>query len=249
MDQATKGVNQTSETGNRPGALRQPTEIRSMFDRIEHRYDLMNRLMTGWMDIIWRRKAARAAIGSGAERVLDLATGTGDLALELARRGTPLVVGADFSSGMLNVARHKILKQNIPTIQLAQGDAMALPFPHASFDAVTVAFGLRNMPDYARAITEMARVLKPGGRLVVLEMTPMQQPVVRRAVNLYTGRVIPVLGQVVTGDRDAYTYLPESVAAFPSKTKLAELMWRADLRDIRYQVLGFGTVALHVGVK
>jgi demethylmenaquinone methyltransferase/2-methoxy-6-polyprenyl-1,4-benzoquinol methylase len=230
------------------GALRQPGEIESMFDQIVGRYDLMNRLMTGGMDIRWRREAARAAIGEGAARVLDVATGTGDLALELTRQGVPLVIGADFSSEMLHAAGRKRAEQRETRIQLARGDAMHLPFAEESFDAVTVAFGLRNMPDYSGAIVEMTRVLKPGGRLVILEMTPLQRPLLNRIASLYADRLIPVVGGIIR-NRDAYGYLPRSVNAFPPAGELAIIMRRAGLNFVRYRLFNFGSVALHRGVK
>ncbi|HEX7101371.1 MAG TPA: bifunctional demethylmenaquinone methyltransferase/2-methoxy-6-polyprenyl-1,4-benzoquinol methylase UbiE [Nitrolancea sp.] len=231
------------------GALRQPGEIESMFDQIVGRYDLMNRLMSVGMDIRWRREAARAAIGNGATRVLDLATGTGDLALELARQGVPLVIGADFSSQMLRAADRKVADQHEPHIQLARGDAMHLPFADGSFDAVTVAFGLRNMPDYSGAIVEMTRVLAPGGRLVILEMTPIQRPLLSRAASLYCDRLIPFVGGIISGSRDAYGYLPRSVNAFPPAGELAIIMRRAGLGFVRYRLFNLGTVAMHRGVK
>jgi demethylmenaquinone methyltransferase/2-methoxy-6-polyprenyl-1,4-benzoquinol methylase len=231
------------------GALRRPDEIESMFDRIVGRYDTMNRLMTGGLDVRWRREAARAAIGDGARRVLDLATGTADLALELARQGVPLVVGADFSGQMLRVAEEKLAKRHETSIRLARGDAMQLPFAGGTFDAVTVAFGLRNMPNYAAAIAEMARVLQPGGRLVILEMTPLRQPWLNRIFGLYFERIVPFAGGLISGDRDAYRYLPSSVNAFPPAAELAIMMRRAGLQNVRYTLFSFGTVALHRGVK
>jgi len=242
----------SSATEKRPavaGALREPGEIESMFDQIVGRYDLMNRLMTGGMDIRWRREAARAAIGDGAVRVLDLATGTGDLALELAHQGVPQVVGADFSSEMLRAASRKRADHHETHIQLARGDAMNLPFADGSFDAVTVAFGLRNMPDYSAAIVEMTRVLAPGGRLVILEMTPLQRPLLSRVASLYADRVIPFIGGLISGDRDAYGYLPRSVNAFPPAGELAIMMRRTGLSFVRYRLFNLGTVAMHRGVK
>jgi demethylmenaquinone methyltransferase / 2-methoxy-6-polyprenyl-1,4-benzoquinol methylase len=239
----------TTEKTAGAGALRRPDEIESMFDRIVGRYDTMNRLMTGGMDVRWRREAANAAIGDGATRVLDLATGTGDLALELAHQGVPLVVGADFSGEMLRVAERKLAQRHETRICLARGNAMQLPFADGSFDAVTVAFGLRNMPDYAAAIAEMARVLRPGGRLVILEMTPLRQPLLNRLFSLYFERAVPLVGGLLSGDRDAYHYLPNSVNAFPPAAELAIMMRRVGLQQVRFKLFSFGTVALHRGVK
>ncbi len=231
------------------GALRRPAEIQSMFDRIVRRYDLMNRLMTGGQDIAWRRKAANVAIGPGAERVLDVATGTGDLAIELRRQGVPLVVGVDFAQRMLDSAAEKLAANGSSGIVLLRSDAMRLPFPDGSFDACTVAFGLRNMIDYQAAVSEMARVLRPGGRLVILEMTPVRNPLFRTVFGVYFDRIVPFIGGMISGDSEAYSYLPRSVSAFPDARKLGLMMRRAGLEQVRFKLLTMGTVALHAGVK
>lgn len=232
-----------------PGALRRPADIESMFDRIVGRYDTMNRLMTGGMDMRWRRAAARAALGPGADHVLDLATGTGDLALELARQGVPHVVGVDFAGEMLRAAGDKLRAAGDRQVRLARGNAMALPFAAETFDAVTVAFGLRNMPDYAAAVVEMTRVVRASGRVVILEMTPLQRPPLERLFGLYFERVVPLIGGLLSGDLDAYRYLPRSVHAFPPAETLASIMRAAGLRNVRFQRFALGTVALHVGIK
>lgn len=220
-----------------------------MFDRITPRYDLMNRLMTGGRDVAWRREAARIAIASGAERALDVATGTGDLALELHDKGVPDVTGLDFSREMVSSAEVKRRGRNVSGVTFLQGDAMEMPFPDGSFDCLTIAWGLRNLPDYARGIREMARVLKPEGRMVILEMTPLQNETLRQAFNLYFQNVVPVIGGLISGDRDAYRYLPESVGAFPPAEELAGMMRAAQLRNVRYKLVGGGTVALHIGIR
>ncbi len=238
-----------AEKQGRPGALRQPAEIESMFDRIVGRYDTMNRLMTGGMDIRWRRAAARSAIGAGADRVLDLATGTGDLAIELANQGVPVVVGVDLAGDMLHAASDKIVAKGERRVTLARGNAMRLPFADETFDAVTVAFGLRNMPDYAGAVREMARVLHPGGRVVILEMSPLRQPILNRLFGLYFEQLVPLVGGLISGDGDAYRYLPRSVNAFPPAAALAGIMRDSGLRNVRYELFALGTVALHIGIK
>ncbi|HEU5423311.1 MAG TPA: bifunctional demethylmenaquinone methyltransferase/2-methoxy-6-polyprenyl-1,4-benzoquinol methylase UbiE [Nitrolancea sp.] len=237
---------ETSEAAS--GALKRPPEVRSMFDRISWRYDLMNTLMTAGRHHDWRRRAARAAIGAGAARVLDVATGTGDLALELAGQGVALVVGADFSGGMLASAAAKRAESGTQAVRLVQADAMRLPFASGSFDAVTIGFGLRNLPDYGGAVAELARVLRPGGRLVILEMSPLRQPLLRRGFDLYFAHLVPLVGGLISGDRDAYGYLPRSVGAFPPPEQLMDLMRQAGLRSVRYESLALGTVALHIGV-
>lgn len=238
-----------TEAQENPGALLKPSDVRGMFDRITPRYDLMNRLMTGGRDVAWRREAARIAIGSGAERALDVATGTGDLALELRRQGVRDVTGLDFSGEMIASAERKRTDLNVSGVTFLQGDAMNLPFPDGSFDAVTIAWGLRNLPDYQAGVREMSRVLRPEGRLVILEMTPLQNETLRKAFNLYFHNVVPVLGGLVSGDRDAYRYLPDSVGAFPPADDLAGMMRAGNLRNVRYKLVGGGTVALHIGIR
>ncbi len=236
-------------TNEKPGALLAPSDVQGMFDRISRRYDLMNRLMTGGRDVAWRRQAATIAIGAGAERALDVATGTGDLALELSDQGVPDVTGLDFSHEMIVAAEAKRQQQSVEGVTFLQGDAMNMPFPDGSFDALTIAWGLRNLPDYQQGIQEMARVLRPEGRMVILEMTPLQNETLRNAFNLYFHNVVPVIGGVISGDRDAYRYLPDSVGAFPPAEDLAGMMRAANLRNVRYKLVGGGTVALHIGIR
>ncbi len=238
----------TDELKN-PGAMLKPTDVQGMFDRITPRYDLMNRLMTGGRDVAWRQEAARIAIGSGAERALDVATGTGDLALELRRQGVPDVTGLDFSGEMIASANAKRQTRGVSGVTFLQGDAMNMPFPDGSFDALTIAWGLRNLPDYQAGIREMSRVLRPEGRLVILEMTPLQNKTLRNAFNLYFHNVVPMLGGLVSGDREAYRYLPDSVGAFPPADELAGMMRATNLRNVRYKLIGGGTVALHIGIR
>lgn len=231
----------------RPGALRDARDVREMFGRIVRRYDAMNRLMTGGRDVAWRREAARLAVGAGAVRVLDVATGTGDLALALAAAGARFVVGLDFADPMVRAAAAKA--RGHPEVALVVGDALRLPFADARFDACTVAFGLRNMADYEAALRELSRVLRPGGRLVCLELTPYRRPVLGRLFGWYLACLVPLVGGILSGDREAYRYLPRSVAAFPAAAALAELMRRAGLTDVSVRSLGSGAVALHVGTK
>ena len=224
-----------------------------MFDRIVPRYDLMNRLMTGGRDIAWRRLAVREALrgrNPADVRILDVATGTGDLALALRGAGAADVVGLDFSAAMLDEAIRKDTAATCDRrIAWVEGDAMSLPYPDESFDAVTVAFGLRNMPSYPAALYEMARVLRPAGTLVCLETTPLQLPVLRAIFAWYFARVVPIVGGLLSGDRDAYRYLPASAAAFPDADTLGQIMLAAGFSRVRFLRLGLGTVALHVAAK
>ena len=221
--------------------------VRAMFTRIAARYDLMNSLMTGGRHHAWRRIAAEAVAGAPAGLALDLATGTGDLALAV-RAAAPgrVVVGADFSEAMLRQARLKLGARGVH-VPLLAADALALPFADATFACVTSAFLLRNLVDLAAGLAEMRRVTRPGGLVAALEITRPGVPGWDAAFGLYFNRLVPLIGAAVARDRAAYTYLPRSVARFVTPFELAELMRRAGLRDVRFRRLGLGTIALHVG--
>ncbi|HEV2127649.1 MAG TPA: bifunctional demethylmenaquinone methyltransferase/2-methoxy-6-polyprenyl-1,4-benzoquinol methylase UbiE [Thermomicrobiales bacterium] len=249
-------VNQTQEQESsaqdadspvRRGAIQSGDMVRQMFNRIVPRYDLMNRVMTGGRDVAWRNIVAKQAATHG-DHVLDIATGTGDLAFATYQAGAKRVVGADFSEEMIEAARKKAPKHG-PDVQFMIADALNLPFDAESFDAATVAFGLRNMSDYDAALREMYRVLRPGGEAIILEMTPFKRPILGPPFRFYFGRVVPVVGGVLSGDITAYRYLPSSVDAFPPAHELAEMMQEAGFADVRYQLLGFGTVAIHSGTR
>lgn len=220
-----------------------------MFTRIARRYDLMNSLMTGGRHHAWRRIAAREVVPAPPGPVLDLATGTADLALAIrdadARRR---VVGADFSEGMLGEARRKLAARGERAVALVVADALRLPFADRTFACVTSAFLLRNLEDLARGLEEMRRVTVPEGRVVALEITQPTAPGWAPLFNTYFRRIVPAVGALVARDRGAYTYLPRSVARFVTPRELAALMERAGLRDVRYRRLGLGTIAIHVGV-
>jgi demethylmenaquinone methyltransferase / 2-methoxy-6-polyprenyl-1,4-benzoquinol methylase len=211
-----------------------------MFDRIAGVYDVMNSVMTAGLHHRWRERAADLARVGPGSRALDVATGTGDLAIALARRGAD-VVGSDFSEGMLARAREKD-----SGIRWEQGNALALPYPDDAFDASTVGFGARNFSDLERGLGEMARVVRPGGRVVVLEITTPTRPPLSTFFSLWFDRIVPVLGRV-TGENQAYTYLPSSVKRFPGPEKLAALMHGAGLRDVHWILTAGGIIALHAG--
>jgi demethylmenaquinone methyltransferase/2-methoxy-6-polyprenyl-1,4-benzoquinol methylase len=223
-----------------------------MFDRIAGLYDRMNTVMTAGLHHQWRRRAADlAALGPGG-RALDVATGTGDLALELAERVSPggEVVATDFSQKMLELARTKVGWRSFgPGTQVVVhwANALALPFGDREFDAATVGFGARNFSDLERGLSEMTRVVRPGGRVVVLEITTPQQPPLSVFFDLWFDRAVPALGRLA-GDSEAYSYLPRSVRRFPGPQELAAAMARCGLRDIRYVLTAGGIIALHVGV-
>jgi demethylmenaquinone methyltransferase/2-methoxy-6-polyprenyl-1,4-benzoquinol methylase len=217
-----------------------------MFGAIADHYDLMNWIMTFGQDQRWRRQAADVANLHPGDQAIDVATGTGDLALELAEEVAPNghVVGIDFAEPMLRIARRKTGNKKLP-IAFEVGDAMHIDYPDGRFDAATCGFGLRNVDDRQRGLDEMARVVRPGGRVVVLELTPPTNPLARR----YMDEVVPRLGGMIARAREAYTYLPESVAEFPDAQALGHMMQRAGLKKVTYRLLNFGTVALHWGIK
>jgi demethylmenaquinone methyltransferase / 2-methoxy-6-polyprenyl-1,4-benzoquinol methylase len=232
------------------GTLAEP-QVQAMFDRISRVYDQLNSVMTAGLHHQWRRRAADLAQVGPGSRVLDVATGTGDLAFELAGRVAPdgEVLGVDFAERMLEVARGKAGRPRPsspapPTFEWA--NAMELDYPDDSFDAATVGFGVRNFSDLDRGLREMARVVRPGGRVVILEITNPQRPPLSGFFSFWFDHAVPVLGRVV-GDAAAYTYLPSSVRRFPAPDKLAARMVGAGLTDVRYVITGGGIIALHVG--
>jgi demethylmenaquinone methyltransferase / 2-methoxy-6-polyprenyl-1,4-benzoquinol methylase len=220
-------------------------QVLAMFDRIAGFYDAMNSVMTAGLHHRWRERAADlAAVGPG-DRALDVATGTGDLAIELARRVGPSgeVVGSDFSEAMLDRARAKA-----PELRWEWGNALSLPYADGEFAAATVGFGARNFSDLERGLTEMARVVRPGGRVVVLEITSPTKPPLSTFFRLWFDRVVPVLGRL-TGESVAYSYLPSSVRRFPGPPELGAVMHGLGLRDVRWILTAGGIIALHVGSK
>ncbi|MBK5116243.1 MAG: bifunctional demethylmenaquinone methyltransferase/2-methoxy-6-polyprenyl-1,4-benzoquinol methylase UbiE [Thermoleophilia bacterium] len=229
-------------------------QVRGMFDRIAGVYDLMNSAMTVGMHHRWRDRAADRAGLSPGDVALDVACGTGDMTLQLQRRvgSDGHVIGSDFSERMLDLAREKGASRASSglggTPIYEWGDALGLTYDDDAFDAVTVGFGVRNFADLDRGLAEMSRVLKPGGRMVILEITQPQRPPLSTFFSLWFDRLVPLLGNVA-GDAEAYSYLPESVKRFPPPEDLAEKMDRAGLTGIRWTILAGGIIAIHSGVK
>ncbi len=220
-----------------------PARVREMFDRISPAYDRMNRIMSFGLDGRWRARAVRASGVRAGDHALDVCCGTGDLALALRRRvgGAGRVVGVDFAAEMLAVARRKSAE-----VEWIEGDALALPFADGAFAAATVGFGMRNLPDHGAGFAEMARVVRPGRRVVCLELTEPPAPIAPFS-RLWSDRMVPLLGRLVAGDADAYRYLPASIHAFPRAADLARVMVAAGLVDVRHARLFPGVVALHAG--
>ena len=222
--------------------------VQSMFDRVAARYDLMNRLMTAGQDIAWRKYVIEKAAVPQGGRMLDIATGTGDIAYEgISQDPTIQAVGGDFSIGMMRAGKRDYPERNV--IQWTGADALNLPFPDNYFDASVSGFLMRNVIDVPRAFREQLRVLKPGGRCVVLESSPPKDNLLKPFIMIHLNYVIPTIGQLLTGQGDAYAYLPESTKGFRTPDDLASLMREAGFLTVSYKLFMFGTVAIHFGRK
>lgn len=224
-------------------------QVEEMFDSIAPAYDFMNRAMTLGIDRWWRRVAVRMVGKTHPQHILDVATGTGDFAIDLYRKLQPQqVVGIDLSQGMLDVAREKIARRGLSdAITVQQGDCLALPFEDGSFDAVTVAFGVRNFEHLLQGYKEMHRVLEPGGTLCVVELSTPRNRVVRWFYDLYTLHIIPWMGSLKSGDRSAYRYLPQSIAAVPQGNDMLAIMREAGFTNCKVKRLTLGTCSIYVG--
>lgn len=221
--------------------------VQGMFARISTRYDLMNRLMTGGRDMAWRREVIRLAELSSNARLLDVATGTGDILIEaLKQQPAVLAVGSDFTFEMMVTGKSKAGAQ---AIRWNTADALHLPFPDNAFDAVTSGFGVRNFIDREQSFREQRRVVKPGGRVICLEISKPPRNLLRPFFLFFFNKIVPFLGGLISGQRDAYTYLPQSVNEFLTPGELKAIMERAGLREVKYKRLMMSTVALHAGIK
>jgi len=226
-------------------------QIANMFDRIAFRYDFLNRFLSGGIDIYWRKKAIRGLKDLQPQQILDVATGTGDMAIMMSRYLSPKkIVGVDISTGMLEIGRQKITRQQLDgLITLYTGDSEALHFPENSFDAVTVAFGVRNFEDLEKGLKEMLRVLRPGGRLVVLEFSHPKTTGIRQLYNLYLRLVAPGIGKMISSSREAYQYLNDSVKAFPEGEAFKTILDKSGYVQTRLQRLSFGICTIYMGQK
>ena len=228
-------------------------QVQKMFSDIAPRYDLLNRLLSCGQDQDWRKRAVTRLSPQSGERFLDIATGTADVALEIIRnvpKGAVQVVGMDFSEKMLELARQKIDSlDKANSIQLECGSAESLPFEDNSFDGTTTAFGIRNFFDIGRSLREMHRVLKPGGRCVILEFSLPRNPVLNALYRFYFEWLLPKVGRLISKHPSAYTYLPETVAAFPVRKEFSSLMQQAGFMNVTYKELTLGIVILYTGIK
>lgn len=234
-------------------AFEKSAYVRNMFSSIAHKYDFLNKLLSAGRDKRWRKAAVDELPLDKGGKFLDVATGTGDIAICLlngARKADVKVVGVDFSEGMLELGREKVRKNGLEgRIELRSGDATSLPFEDSLFQGAIVAFGLRNFSDMEKGMKEMLRVVAPGGRVVILEFTNPRNPLFRRMYYFYFRNVLPLLGGIISGNRDAYKYLPNSVLDFPAPARLKATMEKCGMQKVRYKLLTFGIVALHVGEK
>lgn len=225
--------------------------VREMFATIAARYDLLNHLLSGNIDKRWRRSVAKslnATLSQGEARILDVACGTGDLSLTLFESGKAQIVGLDFCRPMLDIAQSKAAKSGY-TVPFVEGDALDLPFRDRSFEAATIAFGLRNLASVEAGFRELLRVLKPGGSVAVLEFSKPVVPLLRLLFRVYFTKLLPFFGGLISGSKSAYQYLPESVSRFPDQTELASIMKEAGFIEVSFKNLTGGIAALHIGKR
>ena len=225
-------------------------QVRAMFDDISPKYDLLNHLLSFGIDFSWRRKLVRLLLAGNPRSVLDVATGTADLAIAIAKAGVGAVTGVDISEKMLAIGRIKTAGQDISgSIALQVADAAALPFADNTFDAVTVAFGVRNFEDLRAGLTEMKRVLRPGGTLLILEFSHPATFPMKQLYGFYSRRIIPAIGQLVSGNAEAYRYLPESVRAFPSGDDFLKILASIGMNQARCHSLTAGISSIYQAEK
>ncbi|MGL4611332.1 MAG: bifunctional demethylmenaquinone methyltransferase/2-methoxy-6-polyprenyl-1,4-benzoquinol methylase UbiE [Trueperaceae bacterium] len=223
--------------------------VQQMFSDIAFRYDALNRLLSCGIDTLWRRDVVREVVAAKPQHILDVATGTADLAIALKQALSHAeVIGVDFAEPMLEVGREKVSKRNL-SLPLLQGDGLNLKYPDNSFDALTIAYGIRNFSDRQRGLEEFYRVLKPGGTLAILEFPPPPEHLFGKLFRFYFLRVSPYIAGMISGRRDAYVYLGHSVLNFPTPEVFAAMMQKAGFSNVRYKLQTFGVSALHIGVK
>ncbi len=225
-------------------------QVRTMFNHVAHKYDFLNRLLSFGIDKLWRKKTIAELRKTNPQLILDVATGTGDLAIEASKTNPLKIIGVDISENMLEIGRGKIAKQKLNSvIELQQADSENLPFDKNYFDAVMVSFGVRNFQNLSMGLSEMFRVLKPGGKILVLEFSQPTKFPVKQAYALYSKYILPVIGKKISGDSSAYNYLPESVKYFPSGKEFSTILSQCGFNNISIRPFTFGIVTLYVAFK
>ncbi len=230
---------------------RKSQQVKEMFDNIAPAYDFMNRAMTFGIDRCWRRKAVKMLCCYPHDTILDIATGTGDLAILLAKLSkAKTITGIDLSEGMINVGRKKVEKIGMTSrITLTTGDCLNMPFHNDSFHAITAAYGVRNFENLLQGYKEMLRVLRPGGAITIIELATPTSPIIKPLYKLYTRYIIPLVGRLISKDVRAYSYLPESIAAVPQRRQMTDLMEQAGFINAQYRTLTFGTCCIYMAFK
>jgi demethylmenaquinone methyltransferase/2-methoxy-6-polyprenyl-1,4-benzoquinol methylase len=230
--------------------MKKKDQVQQMFNQISGKYDFLNHFLSLGVDFSWRRKFVSQLSRYKPQTVLDVATGTGDLALLITTTGTDQVTGIDIAGEMLAIARQKATQKHLQyKLTFLEGDAEDLAFPEESFDAVTVAFGVRNFEDLEKGLSEMKRVLKTGGVMMILEFSHPGSFPWKQMYGFYSKQVIPFIGKMVSGNKQAYTYLPESVAAFPSGKAFTDILEKVGMKNVSKRSLTFGVAAIYAGEK
>lgn len=230
--------------------LNKKKQVEQMFDNISTKYDGLNRVISFGIDVKWRKRVIKMVAATNPESVLDIATGTGDLAISLAKTGAKEIIGLDLSEGMLAVGRKKIAQQNLSKkIEMIQGDSEALPFEDDRFDAITVAFGVRNFENLEKGLSEILRVLKPGGIFVILETSVPTKFPFKQGYHFYTKNLLPLIGKLFSKDKVAYSYLSESAAAFPYGEELNNILRKTGFIDVRHKPQTMGVATIYAASK
>ncbi|MEN8138539.1 MAG: bifunctional demethylmenaquinone methyltransferase/2-methoxy-6-polyprenyl-1,4-benzoquinol methylase UbiE [Bacteroidota bacterium] len=225
-------------------------QVAEMFDNISHKYDFLNHFLSMGIDIQWRKKVVKLIKQTEAKNILDIATGTGDLAIAMSKINPEKITGLDLSEGMLNVGREKIKSQKLDSlIEMIQGDSENLPFEDNTFDAITVSFGVRNFENLDKGLREINRVLKPGGTFVILEFSQPQKFPMKQLYSFYSKHILPFFGKIISSDSSAYTYLPESVEAFPFGDKLLSILRKNGFKNEKAKELTFGISTIYSSNK
>jgi demethylmenaquinone methyltransferase/2-methoxy-6-polyprenyl-1,4-benzoquinol methylase len=230
--------------------LNKKQQVEQMFDNIAHRYDFLNRILSFGIDVGWRKKVVKMLAKTNAKLVLDMATGTADLALEISKVSGVQVKGVDLSEGMLEIGRQKVKGRGLDkVIELVKGDSERIVYADNTFDAATVAFGVRNFENLEQGLVELFRVIKPGGSLFVLEFSKPKQFPYKQGYNFYFKNILPTVGKFFSKDSSAYSYLPDSVDAFPDGANFQKVMEKSGFKSIEMYPLTFGTATIYVGIK